>query len=276
VTASPESFTAILTAAIRDLSENGFDDVARLHEWMRRLRMAAIRDLPTDDQLDNQMRSAMRAAFNRAISQTQIKRSHPGITRFTVERIKPELRLELDRRILASAELIKLNRARRIEETLQRFSGWATSIPAGGSRVVDKADTKADIAKGIKSFSFEARRVSIDQGHKLIAAVNDVLAMQTDAIAAIWRSHGRHDASYDARPEHLARDGKVFAIRNNWAIQRGLMNKGEGYTDEMERVGELPYCRCYMVYLHHLRELPDDMLTERGRFALAETKAKVA
>ena len=50
------------------------------------------------------------------------------------------------------------------------------------------------------------------------------------------------------------------------------MNKGAGYMDEIERVGELPYCRCFYVYLHNLRELPDSMLTERGRFALQEVR----
>ena len=270
---TPQTFSEILRMAVEDMAAYGFDDIARLHEWIRLLRFAATGSLPNDDQLETQIRSAMHLAFTRAVSKTALARTQPGLTRFDVERIKPELRNELDRRILASVNLIKLNRDQAIEKTLQRFSGWASSLPAGGSRIVDKLETRQDIGKPIRGATFEVRRVQIDQGHKLIAAVNDVLARQTGAIAAVWRSHGRHDKNYDARPEHLARDGKVYAIRGGCALERGLMNKGEGYTDEQTQPGEEPFCRCWYRYEHNLRELPDAMLTARGRFALQETKA---
>lgn len=266
------TFRKVLEDAVRDLTAHGFDDVARLNEWLRRLRFASITTLPNDREIDNQLQASLRAAFEKALKPARIIKFQPGIERFRIEQIKPQLRAELDRRILASANLIKRNRDEAIEKTLQRFAGWATSVPAGGSRVVDKPETKADIGKPVRGVPFEVRRVQIDQGHKLIASVNEVIALQTGAIAMIWRSHGRHDKHYDARPEHLARDGKVYALRGNWALQRGLMNKGGGYSDEIERVGELPFCRCFAVYLHNLRELPDDMLTARGRFALQKTR----
>lgn len=265
-------FREVLEQAVADMAAHGFDDVARLNEWLRKLRFASITTLPNDREIDTQIQAAMRAAFDKALRPAKVQRMQRGIKRFGVEQVKPQLQAELDRRMLASANLIKRNRDEAIEKTLRRFEGWATSVPAGGSRVVDKLDTKADIGKPVRGVPFEVRRVQIDQGHKLVAAVNEVIALQTGAIAMIWRSHGRHDKHYDARPEHLARDGKVYAIRGNWAMQRGLMNKGVGYSDEIERVGELPFCRCFAVYLHSLRELPDDMLTARGRFALQETR----
>lgn len=254
------------------MTEFGFDDVARLNAWLRRLRLASITTLPTDREVDDTMQAAMRAAFERALRPARLERMQRGIKRFGIEQVKPELRAELDRRILASANLIKRNRDEAIEKTLQRFAGWATSVPAGGSRVVDKRDTKSEIAKPVLKSTFETRRVQIDQGHKLVSAINETLALQTGAIAGLWRSHGKHDKHYDARPEHLARDGQVFALRGNWAMRRGLMKKGAGYVDEIERPAELPFCRCHYVWLHTLRELPDDMLTERGRFALQETR----
>ena len=238
----PASFAEILMQAVRDLTEFGFTDIERLNTWLRKLRFAAVGELPTDRQLESQVADALKAAFSRALSKPAILRNQRGIQLFRVEQIKPQLRGELDKRILASVNLIKLNRDQAIEKTLQRFQGWATSIPSGGSRVVDKRDVKEDIGKSMQKIRFEQRRVAIDQGHKLVAAVNEVIALQTGAIAAEWRSHGRHDKRYDARPEHLARDGHIYAIRGNWAMERGLMNKGAGYTDEIERVGELPYC----------------------------------
>jgi hypothetical protein len=58
---------------------------------------------------------------------------HQGISRFTLNYLEPKLRTELDRRILASVDLIQLNRRKAIDTTLSRFSGWASSIPSADS-----------------------------------------------------------------------------------------------------------------------------------------------
>ena len=63
-------------------------------------------------------------------------------------------------------------------------------------------------------------------------------------------------------------DGKVFTIRGNWALEKGLMNKGAGYTDEIIRPAERPFCRCAYTYFYALRDLPDSMLTTKGKTTL--------
>lgn len=268
------TFQEVLTLAVRDISENGYDDVSRLDEWLKRLRLAALSDLPSAEEMQSRMQLAMRTVFDRTFSKTSALKYHPGVPRFTIERLKPFARAELDRRIQASAKLIKLNKEQAIEKTLQRFSGWATSVPDGGSRVVDKMDVKEHIAKPIQQVKYEARRVSIDQGHKLIDAINDAVAQQSGAIAAKWRSHFKQ-AGYDARPDHAERDSKVYLIRGSWAHEQGLVKPGpDGYTDLIERPGELVFCRCYYVYLNALRELPEEMLTSKGKTLLEETRIK--
>lgn len=268
------SFHEVLTAAVRDISENGYDDVARLDEWLRRLRFAAVADLPSPEEIQNRMQLAMQTVFDRTFSKSSVLKYHPGVPRFTIERLKPFARAELDRRIQASAKLIKLNREQAVEKTLQRFSGWATSIPDQGSRVVDKMDVKEHIAKPIQQVKYESRRVSIDQGHKLIDAINGAVAQQSGAIAAKWRSHFKQ-AGYDARPDHAERDSKIFLIRGSWAHEQGLVKPGpDGYTDQIERPGELVFCRCYYVHLNALRELPEEMLTVKGKTLLEETRLK--
>ena len=269
-----ETFKEVLAAAVRDISENGYDDVARLDGWLKRLRFAAIADLPSPEEIQTRMQLAMKTVFDRTFSKSNVLKYHPGVPRFTVERLKPFARAELDRRILASAQLVKLNREEAIEKTLRRFSGWATSIPDQGSKVVDKVDVKENIAKPIQQVKYEARRVSIDQGHKLIDAINDVVAQQSGAIAAKWRSHVKQ-AGYDARPDHAERDQKIFLIRGSWAHEQGLVKPGpDGYTDEIERPGEFVFCRCYYVYLSALRDLPPEMLTAKGKTLLEETRLK--
>jgi hypothetical protein len=269
---NPLSFRALLMRAIRELKLDGFRDLASLDGWLRRLRYAAAADLPTQEQIDTQIQSAMRQALRRAVSPTAVRMRHPGIALSTVDRLKPRFQAELTQRIVVSASLIKLNREQMIERMLSRFSGWATSIPAGGSKAGNDSDIIKPIAEPIRQARYEVRRVQIDQGHKLIASINAVIAEQSNAIAAMWRSHGKHDKSYDARPEHLARDGRFWAIRGNWAIAAGLMNKGEGYADEIDEPAVAINCRCWWLYVRHLRDLPESMLTAKGRFAEEEKR----
>ncbi len=129
------------------------------------------------------------------------------------------------------------------------------------------------IAKPLRSLDFEGRRVAIDQGHKLAANVKRTVAEGEGAIAARWKSHGAHDASYDARPEHKAMDGDVMLIRGSWAQNAGLVKPGpEGYTDDHEQPAELPFCRCQYEYIFTLRKLPEELLTAKGKEALSSAR----
>lgn len=88
-------------------------------------------------------------------------------------------------------------------------------------------------------------------------------ALASGAIAAKWRS-SRYYEPYGGT-DHPERDHKIYTIRDNWAMQKGLMQAGpDGYTDEITAPYEETGCQCYFVYLHALRDLPETMLTERG------------
>lgn len=267
-------FQEILSQAIRDIEEHGFSDIGRMSEWLKRVRLAALMELTPVDQMRSTMADSLEAALKRATSKSAVLKMHPGIPLFTVDRIKPQLRAELDRRIMASANLIELNRDQAIDRTLQRLSGWASSVPAGGSRAVSLADVKRDIGKPLRQLSFEERRVAIDQSAKLVSSVNAVIAQQSGAIAGKWRSHWRQ-AGYDYRPDHKERDQRIYLIRGSWAHEQGLVKPGEaGYTDQITQAAEEPFCQCYYVYLRHLRDLPEDMLTAKGRQVLEETRIR--
>lgn len=267
-----KTFNEVLTEAVRDLSENGYDSQERLERWMYQLRYAANYDLPSQDELERRLAESLKAVFRRNVNGGLMK-YHPSLPRFTLQQITPSLHAELNRRILASANLIKLNREQAVDKTLQRFSGWATSIPAGGSKVVDKIEIKTDIKKSLRQVNYEVRRVDIDQGHKLISSINAVIAQESGAIAMMWRDRGSTDKSYNARHSHLARNGKVYAIRDSWAVKEGLINKGAGYTDDMTAPAFEPFCSCWGVYYISPRELPEEMLTAKGREWL-ESKRK--
>lgn len=268
------SFYEVLTAAVKDFTENGYDSQERLQYWLAQIRIAAVASLAPEAQMQQLVRSVLTRDYKRLIENAGILKHHPGIERFTLDRVKPQLRAELDRRILASANLIKLNRQAAIEKTLQRFSGWSTSIPAGGSRVVGKLQVKEDLKKPLRSLSFDDRRVAIDQGHKFLSSLNDILATSGGAIAGVWHSHVGQPG-YDARINHAERNKKTYLIRDSWAHKAGLVKPdANGYTDAMDQPGEKVFCRCFYGYVYALRDLPAEMLTEKGRTAMAEVAAK--
>lgn len=262
--ATRRSFYDVLSAAVRDVSEHGFDAPGRLAYWTEQLREAAERSATPLYKMEEMLRSGLGAIYRRLVERGGAAQYHQGVDRFTLQRIAPRLRAELDRRLLASANLIKLNRQQAIAKTLQRFQGWSTSIPAGGSDATSRRETNKEVRKALARLPFEERRVLIDQGHKLSASINAVVAKEGSAIALVWHSHWRQ-SGYDFREEHRERDGLVYALRGNWAIESGLMRVGDaGYYDDVTAVGEEVYCRCWAEYIYSLRNLPRTMLTRKG------------
>lgn len=271
-----QSFHEVLTEAVRDISAHGYDSAERVAMWAARIRQAAVASMISEVDLRRALAGSLKAIYGRLVDRAGILQQHPGVSRFTLQRVAPKLRNELDRRVMASAGLIKLNREAAIQKTMQRFSGWATSVPSGGSKVVDKVETKTDIGKSLAQLPYAERRVLIDQGHKFTAELNNILAVENGAIALVWHSHWRQ-AGYHYRPDHKERDAQVYAIRGCWALDKGLMKAGAaGYYDQITKVGQEPLCRCFAQYIYALRALPDEMLTRKGRDELERVRRAIA
>jgi hypothetical protein len=271
-----ESFYDVLTAAINDMLEYGYDDPARVTEWNRRLREAAVATWGSAHDVEERLSESLRATFRRMVEQDGALRAHTGVSRMSYDMLKPRLRAELDRRLLAATDLIRLNREEAVARMGRRWTGWATSIPKGGPAEIARVKLKQEIKKPLQRLPFEERRLFIDQGHKMVAAVNATIALDGGAIAAKWRHV--HQLGYDARPAHLARDGQIFLVRDSWAHQQGLLApvNDNGFTDDIEQPGELPFCRCSYVWFYRLRQLPDTLLTQKGREQLAAARAMLA
>lgn len=260
------SFYQVLTDAISDFSENGYDSLERVSFWLESLRKAAEASLIPMGVLTEHLTRVLRGAYHRLVEKAGILRFHPGVQRFTLQQVSPRLRAELDRRIMASANLIKINREEAISTTLRRFNGWATSIPPGGSEAVDKQDEKDSIRKPLRSLPYRERLVANDQGHKFAANLSEILATDTGAIAGIWHSHWKQ-RNYDYREDHKERDMRVFVVRGSWADDKGYLKHDDGYTDEITRPGEEVNCRCFYQWVTSLNRIPDSMLTAKGKEA---------
>ena len=237
-----ESFYTVLTQAVVEITKYGYDSVDRIQYWLMRLRDAAIRSLLPSSFVERTIKATLQAIFTSKVERAGLLKLHPGVERFTIEQVKSRLLAELDRAIHANTSMIKLNRDEAVETTLRRFAGWATSVPAGGSDVVDKQEVKAKIKKPLQALSFQERRVSIDQAHKFTSSLSSIIAMDGNAIAAKWHSNWRQ-LNYNYREDHKERDEKVYAIRDNWAMKEGLMKAGpNGYTDQITQPAEEVYC----------------------------------
>ncbi len=263
------TFYECLTAAINEFITYGFDSQERLNYWVEELRKSAIKSMIKPEQLQKELERSLKGAFDRLVTKGGLVSK--DVTRFTVAKLTPKLRNELDRRIMASVNLIKYNREESISNMLRRFSGWATSIPVGGNNDVNRREEKKQIKKELGMLPFKERRVIIDQTHKLINNINEIVAVDNGAIAAQWHSNWRQ-ANYNFREDHKELDGKVYLIRDTWATKNSYVKPKTGYTNDVVAPGEEIYCRCRYKYLYRVSELPDDMITAKGKEALQTKK----
>lgn len=274
-------FTKVLNAALDDLALYGYDSADRVAMWVMKLRQAAEKVLTPDEQLDRMMKQFLDALYRRNVEKGGILTYHPGVGTFTIERMRPELKGELERRKAASIALIKLNRDQEMSAMERRFAGWATSIPKGGTADPKKAEQREVVRKAISGLPFRERRVLIDQGQKMISAINGTIAKGGGAIAAVWHSH-YHQANYDYRELHkeydIASRKLPFVVRNNWAMTKGLMKlNGSMYTDQIVQPGEDVFCRCQYVYIYDLQKLvPFGMVTALGLRELDRVNKELA
>jgi len=263
------TFYEVLTQAVNYYITYGFENEARLKYWLDELKNAAVKSLITPEKLQKELERSLKGAFDRLVTKGELV--NKDVSRFTVAKLTPKLRAELDRRIMASANLIKYNREESISNTLRRFSGWATSIPVGGNKDVNRQEEKKHIKKELGMLPFKERRVIIDQTHKLIANISEIVAVDSGAIAGKWHSNWRQ-ANYDYREDHRELDEKIFLIRNSWAVKDGYVKPKNGYTNDVVAPGEEVYCRCRYSYIYRVSQLPDEMITQKGKEALQSKK----
>ena len=261
-----KGFNEVLTDAVNYYAEHGWDSEKSLNAWCGKLRRAAERKTGDKDVA----RAHLTKIYRRLVIDGGLTKGIDEPKAFKLDKIKPSLRAELDRRIFISANLIKINREQAIDKTIQRFTGWVSSVPPGGTEVIDRIEQKTAIKKSIVQEAFEGRRVAIDQGHKLASNIRYIHAIQTGAIGLKWHSDWRQPG-YDYRPQHKERNEKIYLLRDNWASEKDLIKPVNGYYDQITAAAEEVYCKCKALPVYSPRELPDEFLTEKGKSELNRT-----
>ena len=267
-------FLAALDEAIALMCQAGLNPplANRLAEKLKGATRATFKPM---EPMKRRFADRLTAVYRRVTPQGKLK---GGASLIALARMQPKLLALRDTRISESMRLIEKNRAQTLESVSDMFQGWASSLPPQGTRPELVRETRNAIKReALAALQFKERRVLIDQSHKLRGNIDDTIAIDGGAIAQRWHSNWRQ-AGYKYRKEHKIRDGKVYLIRDSWAIKAGLikadprLQAGEQYSDQIDRPGELVFCRCYCQNIYALRDLPEDMLTERGKKELARVR----
>jgi len=213
----------------------------------------------------------LRYLYKREIESGKVLQRNKGLGHFTYERIKPEFRRLLEDRIRANIDLITMERPNAVDVATARFSGWLMSFDGTQEKLPPAKELPAfkNILKPItEQKSYEHSRRAIDQGHKMLRAIDSVIAEQGGAVAAIWHAHPK-TSTYDARKEHWARDGKVYIYKNSDLVEKGLVKKGDEpwVEDITDPPAFLVNCTCFFsneYSLNGLYRIAPHLLTKKG------------
>jgi hypothetical protein len=112
------AFDDVLAEAVAYFVEHGFKTEEEYRAWQRRISDAIDAKMRAPGFSEKLLKEHLEAIFNRLVQQGTILKYHGEVKKFTVERVAPHLRAELTKRIMASADLIKLNRQRMRQLTM--------------------------------------------------------------------------------------------------------------------------------------------------------------
>lgn len=214
------------------------------------------------------IRKYLDGVLKKQLTRKILQKNFKGNTlNFTKARLTESSQKFLHERVMFSVSLIQHNREQQVNATLRRFEGWLSGVPTNSVSEAKEKPREAvkDIIKPLIKQSFEERRVLIDQGHKLSAAVNDAIAQDQGAICVEWHSHWQ-EANYNYRKDHKERDKKLFFYKDNYFVKNGYIKKdGIQYINDIDGFGQEPFCRCYGTYFFTLYDIPESYLTKKGK-----------
>ncbi len=91
-------FNVLLLEALHEFRERGYTSEFDLQDWLRRLRIALEYELPQDEWTRKELTRALTSIYNRDVVRGAVAKYVPGVSCYTLGRIQPSLRAELDLR----------------------------------------------------------------------------------------------------------------------------------------------------------------------------------
>jgi len=172
----------------------------------------------------------------------------------------------------------KIYQDEQLKQFYELLSSFVSQVPIGGSKDKSIKSKMSNIKRELRSLVKWSQLFYAYKAASFPSEVEYLFALKGNPIAAVWRynmldEQGEYQKTYD----HKGRDGSVYAVRGNWALEKGLMTVGpNGYIDETGRPKQEIGCMCWNEWLYGLRDLPDEMLTVKGKAELQRAGQAVA
>ena len=165
----------------------------------------------------------------------------------------------------AQSESFLKDQIARLQVMLKEF---LEQVPSGGTKDKTTRSRIAEIKRELRSL---AKWDRLFYAYKVIsfpAEIEHIFVLAShEPVAAIWHysdldAQGEYQKTYN----HQQRDGRVYAVRDSWAIEKSLMKVGQaGYLDEISRPGQEIGCMCSLEWVTSLPNVPAEMLTAKAR-----------
>jgi len=152
----------------------------------------------------------------------------------------------------------------------QLLTDFLDGIPEGGTKAAVLRSHVNPIKKALTELLQWGVSLSRLQASTFMSEVRDFLTLCSGAIAMIW-----HYSPWGCLvPSHKDLDGQWYAVRGNWAIQKGLMQVSpNGFHDEVKKRRRELGCMCTSQFVFTFTRLPQDMLTPAGSTSVANAPA---
>lgn len=260
------TYYRVLSEAIDDVLSRGFVSADQIALWQARLKDAAENSLRAD--ATSTLDRLLDNTFSRLVGTRRLLKNHVGLAPAVFDGLRPRLSTELTKFKLSSSAFLKARREEALLGSLRRFGGWASSIPPGGVSDRSRLVLRAEIKKPLASLPLQEVQAVKAQEANFVVALNTIVATEGEALAGLWHSQWRRPG-YDYRPDHKENDLRVFLFRDSWAQRSGLLRRGP-WADAQPIPGTLLGCKCHYVYFYTLESLPLEVLSAKGRAALAQ------
>jgi hypothetical protein len=138
-----------------------------------------------------------------------------------------------------------------LDEQLSQFNvllwNFLQQVPIGGTKDKSTRRKVTEIKRELRHLTKWTQLFYIYKASSLSAEIEFLFVLEGCPIAAIWHySQLDEQGEYQKTYNHKERDGRVYAVRGNWAIDKGLMKaEPNGYLDETSRPKQEIGCMCW-------------------------------
>jgi hypothetical protein len=166
----------------------------------------------------------------------------------------------------------------QLEQFYELLSSFLIRVPVGGSKDKTIKSEITKIKRELRSLTKWNQLFYTYKAASLVSELEYLFSIPNNPIAVVWHYSALDEqGEYKKTYSHKERDSCVYAVRGNWALEKGLMSaEPNGYIDEISRPKQEVGCMCSIQWLYGLRALPGEMLTAKGKAELQRTGQAVA